>query len=168
MTILILIIYIPILVLQFLRDASILEYVQCKSVYGRPLGIRQPQREQEFPDGGPAYHRRAISDRHVRRRNVQCRPVILERLGNHYRLDFSGSLDRRDRPVNRKMEKINKKRGLRKKLTQPSSLTSKSLTEILTSCKSYTHKQPSHPTLLQYGATGCISPYGPNGSKNRF
>ena len=99
---------------------------------------------------------------------VMCRPVILERLGNHYRLDFSGSLDRRDRPVNRKMEKINKKRGLRKKLTQPSSLTSKSLTEILTSCKSYTHKQPSHPTLLQYGATGCISPYGPNGSKNRF
>ena len=63
---------------------------------------------------------------------------------------------------------LNKKRGLRQKLTQPSSLTSKSLTEILTSCKSYTHKQPSHPTLLQYGATGCISPYGPNGSKNRF
>lgn len=131
-------------------------------------GIRQPEREQEFPDGGPAYHRRTISDRHVRRRNVQCRPVILERLGNHYRFDFSGSLDRRDRPVNRKMERINKKRGLRQKLTQPSSLTSKSLTEILTSCKSYTHKQPSHPTLLQYGATGCISPYGPNGSKNRF
>ena len=64
------------------------------------------------------------------------------------------------------LEKINKKRGLRKKLTQPSSLTSKSLTEILTSCKSYTHKQPSHPTLLQYGATGCISPYGPNGSES--
>lgn len=35
----------PILVLQFLRDASILEYVQCKSVYGRPLGIRQPERQ---------------------------------------------------------------------------------------------------------------------------
>ena len=103
-----------ILVLQFLRDASVLEYVQCKSVYGRPLGIRQPERVQEFLDGGLAHYHRAISDRHVRRRDVQCRPVILERLGNHYRLDFSGSLDRRDRSVNRKMEKINKKEGCAK------------------------------------------------------
>ena len=133
----------------------------------KAVGIRQPERVQEFLDGGLAHYHRAISDRHVRRRDVQCRPVILERLGNHYRLDFSGSLDRRDRSVNRKMEKINKKRGLRQKLTQPSSLTSKSLTEILTSCKFYIHKQPSHPTPLRYGATGCISPYGPNGSKNR-
>ena len=89
----------PVVVLQLLRDAAILEHVQREGLHGGYLRLRPAGREQKLPARGGDHPGRPIPDRHVRRRDVQRHAAALEGLGHHHRLLVARALDWRADPV---------------------------------------------------------------------
>ena len=82
------------MVLQLLRDATVLEYVQCESFSFSWLCIQEFKGQYRFPDRYVYHSHRAVFDCTIRRRGIPYRSFKLERLGDHCRFDFAGTVDR--------------------------------------------------------------------------
>lgn len=75
-------------------DATVLEYVQCESFSFSWLCIQEFKGQYRFPDRYVYHSHRAVFDCTIRRRGIPYRSFKLERLGDHCRFDFAGTVDR--------------------------------------------------------------------------